>query len=164
MFEEAARWTLSPPLKNPISVAVPNYVCGLLTSSSRGVHLRTKNRPRSAGPELLTERTYSNWTPCAFSGFAFPQKFVVVCLRMYCFQESEPDSRPPPVSFSPPNAPPISAPEGPMLTLAMPQSEPQAERNCSASRTESVKTQDERPCGTAFCRATASSKSDQVRA
>ena len=29
---------------------------------------------------------------------------------MYCFHESLPDSRPPPVSFSPPNAPPISAP------------------------------------------------------
>ena len=25
---------------------------------------------------------------------------------MYCFHESEPDSRPPPVSFSPPKAPP----------------------------------------------------------
>ena len=33
-------------------------------------------------------------------------------------------SRPPPVSFSPPKAPPISAPDVPMLTLAMPQSEP----------------------------------------
>ena len=32
------------------------------------------------------------------------------------------DSRPPPVSFSPPNAPPISAPLVPMLTLAIPQS------------------------------------------
>src|SRR4029078_3373511 len=40
---------------------------------------------------------------------------------MYDFQASEPDSRPPPVAFSPPKAPPISAPEGPMLTLAMPQ-------------------------------------------
>ena len=37
---------------------------------------------------------------------------------------SLPDSRPPPVSFSPPNAPPISAPEVPMFTLAMPQSLP----------------------------------------
>jgi hypothetical protein len=37
---------------------------------------------------------------------------------------SEPDSRPPPVSFSPPKAPPISAPLVPMLTLAMPQSLP----------------------------------------
>ena len=29
-------------------------------------------------------------------------------LLMYCFQASDPDSRPPPVAFSPPNAPPIS--------------------------------------------------------
>jgi hypothetical protein len=47
--------------------------------------------------------------------------------------EREPDSRPPPVSFSPPKAPPISAPEVPMLTLAMPQSEPAADRKISAS-------------------------------
>uniref|UniRef100_A0A915JYS0 Uncharacterized protein n=1 Tax=Romanomermis culicivorax TaxID=13658 RepID=A0A915JYS0_ROMCU len=33
-----------------------------------------------------------------------------VDLRIYCFQLSLPDSRPPPVYFSPPNAPPISAP------------------------------------------------------
>jgi hypothetical protein len=65
---------------------------------------------------------------------------------MYCFQESLsttninfsvnksnfesekhnylPDSRPPPVSFSPPKAPPISAPLVPIFTLAIPQSEP----------------------------------------
>ena len=30
---------------------------------------------------------------------------------MYCFQASDPDSLPPPVAFSPPNAPPISATE-----------------------------------------------------
>jgi hypothetical protein len=53
---------------------------------------------------------------------------------MYAFHASEPDSRPPPVSFSPPNAPPISAPEVPMLTLAMPQSEPRGARKRSASR------------------------------
>ena len=47
-----------------------------------------------------------------------------VDLRIYCFQASEPDSRPPPVAFSPPNAPPISAPEVGMLTLTMPQSDP----------------------------------------
>ena len=29
-------------------------------------------------------------------------------LLMYCFQASDPDSLPPPVAFSPPNAPPIS--------------------------------------------------------
>jgi len=45
----------------------------------------------------------------------------------------------PPVSFSPPKAPPISAPEGPMFTLAMPQSESVVETNLSASRMSSVK-------------------------
>src|ERR1700742_1253502 len=82
---------------------------------------------------------------------------VHVWRRMYCFQESEPDSRPPPVSFSPPNAPPISAPEVPMLTLAMPQSEPAYDRNCSASRKLLVMMDDDSPCGTPFCRAMASS-------
>jgi len=43
---------------------------------------------------------------------------------MYIFHASEPDSRPPPVSFSPPKAPPISAPEVPMFTFAIPQSDP----------------------------------------
>jgi hypothetical protein len=43
---------------------------------------------------------------------------------MYYFQESDPDSLPPPVSFSPPKAPPISAPEVPILQLTIPQSEP----------------------------------------
>jgi len=51
---------------------------------------------------------------------------------MYAFHASEPLSRPPPVCFSPPNAPPISAPLVPMLTLAMPQSLPAGERNFSA--------------------------------
>ena len=32
---------------------------------------------------------------------------VQVLRRMYCFQASLPDSRPPPVSFSPPKAPPF---------------------------------------------------------
>ncbi len=49
---------------------------------------------------------------------------VHVDLRMYCFQESDPASRPPPVSFSPPNAPPISAPLVPTLTFTIPQSDP----------------------------------------
>ncbi len=59
---------------------------------------------------------------------------VQVWRRMKSFQESEPASRPPPVSFSPPKAPPISAPEVPMLTLAMPQSLPAAARKRSAER------------------------------
>ena len=53
-----------------------------------------------------------------------PQFIVFVCRRIYCFQLSEPDSRPPPVSFSPPNAPPISAPDVPIFILAIPQSDP----------------------------------------
>ena len=51
---------------------------------------------------------------------------VLVARRMYAFHASLPDSRPPPVSFSPPNAPPISAPLVPMLILAIPQSLPAA--------------------------------------
>jgi hypothetical protein len=49
---------------------------------------------------------------------------VIVDLRMYCFQESEPDSLPPPVAFSPPKAPPISAPFVGMFTFTIPQSDP----------------------------------------
>ena len=45
-----------------------------------------------------------------------------------------------------------------MLTLAMPQSEPVAETNCSASRTLRVNTADDKPCATSFCNAIASSK------
>ena len=47
-----------------------------------------------------------------------------VALLMYCFQESLPASRPPPVAFSPPNAPPISAPFVGMFTFTIPQSLP----------------------------------------
>ena len=69
------------------------------------------------------------------------------------------DSRPPPVSFSPPKAPPISAPEVPMLTLAMPQSEPAAARNAlGLAPGRWVKMLDDRPCGTALCSSIASSR------
>src|SRR5918993_2177886 len=94
--------------------------------------------------------------PCA-SGRLVDQLTVLVCRRIYAFHESDPDSRPPPVSFSPPNAPPISAPDVPMLTFAMPQSEPDAARYASAAFRSVVKIDDERPCGTAFCIAMASS-------
>lgn len=47
-----------------------------------------------------------------------------VDLFMYCCHELLPDSLPPPVSFSPPKAPPISAPFVGILTLTIPQSEP----------------------------------------
>jgi len=49
---------------------------------------------------------------------------VHVDLLMYYFHESDPDSLPPPVSFSPPKAPPISAPLVPIFTLTIPQSDP----------------------------------------
>jgi hypothetical protein len=52
---------------------------------------------------------------------------------MYAFQASLPLSLPPPVSFSPPKAPPISAPEVPIFTLAIPQSDPDAERNITSA-------------------------------
>jgi hypothetical protein len=46
-----------------------------------------------------------------------------------------------------------------MLTLTMPQSEPSAAMNRSASRWSRVKMLDDRPCGTPLCSATASAKS-----
>lgn len=46
----------------------------------------------------------SNLTPWA-KGNALPKLIVQVDLLIYCFQESDPDSLPPPVSFSPPKAP-----------------------------------------------------------
>jgi len=49
---------------------------------------------------------------------------VQVDLFIYCFQASDPAYLPPPVYFYPPNAPPISAPDGPILTLTIPQSDP----------------------------------------
>src|SRR2546430_13321104 len=63
---------------------------------------------------------------------------------MYAFQASEPDSRPPPLSFSPPKAPPISAPEVPRLMLAIPQSLPAADRNASAFCSRSVNSAEDR--------------------
>lgn len=54
----------------------------------------------------------------------------------------------------------ISAPEVPILTLAIPQSEPLAERKRSASCMLSVKIEDERPAVTALCSAMTRSKSE----
>jgi len=64
---------------------------------------------------------------------------------MYCFQLSDPDSLPPPVSFSPPKAPPISAPDVPILTLAIPQSEPWEDKNNSALLIFKVKIEEDKP-------------------
>src|SRR3954451_11984865 len=58
-----------------------------------------------------------------------------------------------------PKAPPISAPDVPMLTLTMPQSEPSADMNLSASPWSDVNRLEDNPCGTALLSATASSKS-----
>ena len=46
-----------------------------------------------------------------------------------------------------------------MLTLTMPQSEPAADMNSSASAWSWVKIEEESPCGTALLSATASSRS-----
>ncbi|AOJ06612.1 hypothetical protein WS71_04210 [Burkholderia mayonis] len=70
---------------------------------------------------------------------------VFVARRMSRFHASGPDSRPPPVSFSPPNAPPISAPLVPMFTLTILQSLPAADMNGSASRTSFVKKRRRQP-------------------
>lgn len=55
---------------------------------------------------------------------------VMVDRRIYCFHESDPDSLPPPVCFSPPKAPPISAPLVGILRLTMPQSDPLGPIHC----------------------------------
>lgn len=55
---------------------------------------------------------------------------VIVDRRIYCFHESEPDSLPPPVCFSPPKAPPISAPLVGILTFTIPQSDPLGPIHC----------------------------------
>src|SRR5713101_7127543 len=101
---------------------------------------------------------YHNWNlmPCA-SGRSDDQLMVVVWRRMYAFQESLPASRPPPVSFSPPKAPPISAPLVPILMLAMPQSLPRALRKVSAEMRLVVNIAEDRPCGTALCHSITSS-------
>lgn len=80
-----------------------------------------------------------------------------VDLLMYCFQESLPDSLPPPVSFSPPNAPPISAPEVPILQLTKPQSLPVGPTHLKRCLRFFVKSADESPCGTSLFQAIASS-------
>src|SRR5579859_4117580 len=81
---------------------------------------------------------------------------------MYAFHESEPAWRPPPVAFSPPNAPPISAPDVPALTLAIPQSDPAAESHVSAERMLRVNRPLDRPCGTELLTAMASSRVSTV--
>src|SRR5439155_16197652 len=98
----------------------------------------------------------SNRTPCA-STTCVPKFTVLVCRRIYPFHASDPAWRPPPVSFSPPKAPPISAPLVPAFTFASPVSAPAAESQRSAACRSRVKMALERPCGTALFSAIASS-------
>src|SRR5690349_9734798 len=110
-----------------------------MQSSLRGAKRRDNPESRSGLPRRFAPRNDGgaciyptpNLIPCA-SGNAWLQLIVFVCRRIYAFQESDPASLPPPVSFSPPNAPPISAPDVPILTFAIPQSLPRAERKASA--------------------------------
>lgn len=76
---------------------------------------------------------HSNLMPCA-KGSSFEWLMVMVERRMYCFQASLPDSRPPPVSFSPPKAPPISAPDVGMFTFTKPQSDPFGPIHCAPKK------------------------------
>src|SRR5215207_1306324 len=127
--------------------------CAMAVGRSRGFRVRPVGPPRN---DSAPQASMSNFTPCA-SGRVVPKLIVLVARRMYAFQASDPLSRPPPVSFSPPNAPPISAPDGPILTLAMPQSDPAAERKRSASFKSFVKIDEDRPWTTILLSASASS-------
>ncbi len=89
----------------------------------------------------------SKFTPWA-KGIFFPKFIVHVDLFMYCFHESDPDYLPPPVYFSPPKAPPISAPEGPIFTLTIPQSEPNGPNHLNAFDIFCVNRLELNPCGT----------------
>src|SRR5207249_12265503 len=105
------------------------------------------SQPESCYAVALPSSGAPNSTPCA-NGSSLEKLIVFVCRRMYCFQQSLPLSRPPPVCFSRPNAPPISAPLVPVFTFAIPQSLPTALTNFSASRTSLVKIDEVNPCGT----------------
>ncbi len=67
---------------------------------------------------------------------------------MYYFQASDPLSLPPPVSFSPPKAPPISAPEVLELTFIIPQSEPLGPTHLNTFYISFVNKLEDKPYGT----------------
>ena len=67
---------------------------------------------------------------------------------MYCFHESDPLSRPSPVSLLPPKAPPISAPFVGMLTFTIPQSEPLGPVHWKTLLMDPVNKELESPCFT----------------
>ena len=64
---------------------------------------------------------------------------------MYCCHELLPLSLPPPVSFSPPKAPPISAPFVGMFTLTIPQSEPDGPVHLKIAAGSDVKIELDKP-------------------
>src|SRR5258708_3912520 len=105
---------------------------------------------RRSNPRNDDSIQISNVIPCA-SAKLLPQLVVLVCWRIYAFHASEPASRPPPVSFSPQNAPPISAPEVPMLILAIPQSLPRADKNASACCKFCVNIAEDKPNSESLC-------------
>ena len=78
-------------------------------------------------------------------GISFPKFIVHVDLLIYYFHESLPLSLPPPVSFSPPKAPPISAPDGPTFTLTNPQSEPEGPIHLNTFYIHLVNIQEDKP-------------------
>src|SRR5262249_60131781 len=92
-------------------------------------------------------------------GGSLPKLVVVVPRRLSFLGVPARVSRPPPVSFPPQKAPPISAPDGPILTLTIPQSDPAADRKCSTSRTSLEKIDEARPWGTPLCSSITWSKS-----
>ena len=99
----------------------------------------------------------SKLTPWA-NGILLPKFIVQVDLRIYCFHESEPFYLPPPVSFYPPNAPPISAPAVPMLACTIPQSEPWGPTHRRSELTFCVKILLLNPWGTLLLRSIAYSR------
>merc|ERR1712112_112310 len=90
-------------------------------------------------------------------GSSLLKLMVQVDLRTYCFQASLPDSLPPPVCFSPPKAPPISAPLVGMFTLTRPQSEPLGPIHLWMAVMSLVKRLLDRPCFTSLFHAMPSS-------
>ena len=111
---------------------VPLWLQGRGTRVSSPGDGRSLPAPSCGNP---ASTTYSqNLIPCA-SGELTPVVHRHGLPAHVRLPRVDPLSRPPPVSFSPPNAPPISAPLVPRFTLAMPQSEPAAERKRSEART-----------------------------
>jgi hypothetical protein len=75
---------------------------------------------------------------------------VQVDRLIYCFQESEPDSLPPPVALLPPKAPPISAPFVGQFILTNPVSAPSEPSHLNVSCRLVVNNEEERPASTSL--------------